>query len=315
MEGLRLAADAIVEHEVAELGAGDGLRRVVIGEDADPAAAGVHRVDADDGANIEITLEHGDADVAARTGVVREGIGADVGGRGHAVQPQGQIDHVLEGVAGNDRRGALLQRHAVVPAVDQVVADGQAGDVGAGLGLQGEGVGGAGALQHRVGDGDVVGADMDRVDAAEGRRAVLDADAVDDDAGAVISKPPSMTDSAPRVPVPDTPWLAPRMVTALSTTTFSSYAPGRDHDGVAGGRRGDRRLDGGEAAIADQQDVGRPAPSMISMPERVSVPSAPPVVTTNWPAPMVTIEAVMAAVYSPCRCRCRRPRCRRRRRR
>ena len=37
----------------------------------------------------------------------------------------------------------------------------------------------------------------------------------------VISNPPVMTDSAPRVPVPVTPWLAPRMVTARSRTMFS----------------------------------------------------------------------------------------------
>ena len=34
--------------------------------------------------------------------------------------------------------------------------------------------------------------------------------------------------------------------------------PGGEHDGVAGDRGVDRRLDGGVAAIADQQDVGVP---------------------------------------------------------
>ena len=42
-----------------------------------------------------------------------------------------------------------------------------------------------------------------------------------------------------------------------------------------------------------------PAPSIFSMPESVSVPSAPPVATTKWPAPSsVTIAAVIAAVYA-----------------
>ena len=50
----------------------------------------------------------------------------------------------------------------------------QAGNAGAGLRLQRKGVRDAGALQHRVGDGDVVGADVDRIDAAEGRRSAGD---------------------------------------------------------------------------------------------------------------------------------------------
>ena len=73
---------------------------------------------------------------------------------------------------------------------------------------------------------------------------------------------------------------------------------GRDQDGVAGVRgRVDRRLDGGVAAVADQQDVGRAgAVDLLDAGERVGA-FAPPASTMKWPAPsVVTAAAVIAAV-------------------
>ena len=106
-----------------------------------------------------------------------------------------------------------------------------------------------------------------------------------------------MTVSAPRAPLPVDAGIGALEGHVLVDVDMLVVGAGRDLDRVAGRGRVDRRLDGGVAAMADEQDIGRTgAVDDFSMPESVSVPSAPPVVTTKWPSPSsVSIELVTVA--------------------
>ena len=74
----------------------------------------------------------------------------------------------------------------------------------------------------------------------------------------VISNPPVMTDFQPARARARHAVVGAEDGDRTVENDVLVVGPGGEHDGVAGDRGVDRRLDGGIAAIADQQDVGGP---------------------------------------------------------
>ena len=221
VEDLRLAADAVVGHEVVELGAGDRLRRVIGGEDADSTGGAVDGVGTiNDGANVEITLGHGDADMARAA--IREGVAGDAVGPGPAVESQRRPTMAVKVLpvmvaavpCSNDTPSfqPVIRLLLMVRPVMLAPASVSRAKVSAT----------PGPCSTELVMVTLLALTWTASRLPKARApVVIMTPSMTTPAPPVISKPPLMTDSAERCRA-CTPWLAPRMVTALSTTMSSS---------------------------------------------------------------------------------------------